>query len=262
VPVGRVTDLLIRIEQVGKSFEVPVQYEIDLTRLTSDAGTFVNLEDPAVLRQQIADGLRAQLQLESLVTGQLYVELSYRSEPDPPELSQTPTLYPEIPTNPSLLAAFGTQAGSVVGDILSILFEVNEMLEAVNMTEINESVVASAQAVERLVSSPEITAALASVPDMSAQFTGTMAEMQRLVESLGEKVEQTDVQAMNDELVLTLQSMRQAMEETRGLISTDSGLGYQLEGAMSGLSDAAAALRALVLSLERNPDMLIRGKQP
>lgn len=262
VPVGRVTDLLIQIELQDKSFEVPVQYDVDLTRLTSEAGSFVNLDDPAVLRQQIADGLRAQLQLESLVTGQLYVELSYREDAEPAELEVTATLYPEIPTNPSLLAAFGTQAGSVVGDVLSILFQVNEMLQAVDMAEINESVVASAHAVERLVSAPEITGALAGVPDMSAQLTATMAEMQRLIERMSTKVDQTDVQAMNDELVLTLQSMRQAMDDTRGLISTDSGLGYQLDGAMSGLTDAAAALRALVLAIERNPDMLIRGKQP
>ena len=59
VPVGRVTDLLIQIELTDKTFEVPVKYEIDLDRLTSRSGTFVDLEDASVLQQQIADGLRA-----------------------------------------------------------------------------------------------------------------------------------------------------------------------------------------------------------
>jgi hypothetical protein len=35
-----------------------------------------------------------------------------------------------------------------------------------------------------------------------------------------------------------------------------------MNGAMGSLNDAAEALRALVLALDRNPDMLIRGKQP
>ncbi|MCA1791904.1 MAG: MlaD family protein, partial [Thioalkalivibrio sp.] len=69
VPVGQVTNLLIQIEPVDKTFEVPVQYDIDLTLLTSAGGTFVQLDDATVLQQQISDGLRAQLQMESLVTG-------------------------------------------------------------------------------------------------------------------------------------------------------------------------------------------------
>lgn len=264
VPVGQVTDLLIQIELVDKTFQVPVQYDVDLTRLTSEAGTFVDLEDPSVLRQQVTDGLRAQLQIESIVTGQLYVELTYNADATPPELDGKQTAYPEIPTSPSLLAAFGTQAGSLVGDVLTILFRVNEMLEEVNMIEINRSVVASARAVEQLASSPEIETALAGVPGMNAQLTQTMAEIQRLMERLGETIEpfRTNLEGTNAELVLTLQTMRAAMEETRGLINTDSGIGYQMDGAMGSLNDAAEALRALVLSLDRNPDMLIRGKRP
>jgi paraquat-inducible protein B len=83
-----VTGLLIQIDERDKTFQVPVQYEIDLTRLTTQLGTFVDLADTAVLHQQIADGLRAQLQTESIVTGQLYIELSYRADAAPPELER------------------------------------------------------------------------------------------------------------------------------------------------------------------------------
>ncbi|MEX2401603.1 MAG: MlaD family protein [Rhodothermales bacterium] len=263
VPVGSVTDLLIRIELTDKTFEVPVQYEIDLTRLTSRAGTFVDLSDEAVLRQQIDDGLRAQLQMESIVTGQLYVELTYRVDPAPPEFSQETTAFAEIPTTPSLLAAFGTQAGSLVGDAMRILFRVNEMLEEIDMQSLNASVVASAQSVERLAESPEILAAFEEVPEMTAQFNKTMAEMERLADRLGGAIEplQGQVDSTNAEVILTLQSMRRAMEATQGLISTDSGVGYRMEEAFSSLKEAADALRTLTLSLERNPDMLLRGKK-
>jgi hypothetical protein len=46
------------------------------------------------------------------------------------------------------------------------------------------------------------------------------------------------------------------------MFTPDSGIGYQMEGAMVSLQTAADALRALALSLERNPDMLLRGKKP
>ncbi|MEX2467267.1 MAG: MlaD family protein [Gemmatimonadota bacterium] len=264
VPVGQVTNLLIQIELVDKTFEVPVQYDIDLTRLTSAGGTFVQLDDTEVLRQQIADGLRAQLQMESIVTGQLYVELTYREAAAPAALPRAQTVYPEIPTVPSMLAAFGTQAGSLVGDVLAILFRVNEILEEVDMAEINETVVASARAVERLADAPELRVALDEVPRIAEQTTSALIEMERMAERLGGIIDplQAQLEDTNEEVVLTLQTMRQALEDTRGFLGPDSGIGYQMEGAMASLKDAADALRALVLSMEQNPDMLIRGRAP
>jgi len=263
VPVGTVTELLIQIDQVDKTFRVPVQYEIDLRRLTTETGEFVHLDEEAVLRQQIADGLRAQLQMESLVTGQLYVELTYRPEAGPPNLEAT-TAHPEIPTTPSLLAAFGTEAGSLVADVLQILFRVNEMLEEVDMQGINQAVVASAQAVERLVGSDELVAAIGEVPEMAAQLARTLGEMERLVERVAGSIDplQSRMETTIDEASLTLQAARQAIEETRGMLTTDSGIGYGLDQALSSLREAAEALRTLALSLERNPDMLIRGPRP
>ena len=263
VPVGRVTDLLIQIDLNDKTFQVPVQYDVDLTRLTSATGSFVDLEDPSVLDQQIRDGLRAQLQMESVVTGQLYIELAYRTDPEVAQAEDRRGRFPEIPTSPSLLAAFGTQAGSLVGDVLRILLRVNEMLEEVNMTELNRSVVASAQAIEDLAGSPEITAALAGVPEMSDQFAGAMSEMRTLAADLGATIDplQSQLTATNEQAVQTLESMQAVIEETRGLLTADSGIGYQMEGALTSLTRAADALRTLVESLERNPDMLIRGRE-
>jgi paraquat-inducible protein B len=264
VPVGRVTDLLIQIGLEDKTFQVPVQYDVDLSRLTVSSGGFVHLNDKSVLQQQIADGLRAQLQMESIVTGQLYIELVYRSDATPPKLARLPTAHPEIPTSPSLLAAFGSRAGSLVSDALKVLFRVNEMLASVNMEEINRSVVASAGAVERLADSQDLRDAFGQVPGMAAQFNSTMTEMQTLMERLDETVKPMagQVAATNNEMVLTLQTLRKAVEDARGLYSTDSGVGYQMEGAMISLKEAADALRTLVQSLDRNPDMLIRGRKP
>jgi paraquat-inducible protein B len=265
VPVGTVTDLLIQIDQDDETFVVPVQYEIDVSELRTPNGTFVDLDDPDVLRQQIADGLRAQLQMESLVTGQLYIELSYREEAEAPAFVARPdSAYPEIPTTRSLLAALGTQAGSVVGDVLQILNRVNEMLEEVDMPQINQAVVASAQAVERLVTSEELNTAIAMVPEMAEQFNVTLDEIDRVVGRLGEAIDplQTQMAGTMEEADLAFQAVQQAMDETRGLMTTDSGVGYRLEEALTSLGQAAEALRVLAISLERNPEMLLRGPNP
>jgi paraquat-inducible protein B len=264
VPVGNVTEILIKIDERDKTFQVPVQYEIDLTRLTTQLGTFVNLEDGAVLRQQIADGLRAQLQMESIVTGQLYIELSYRPGAAPAELETMRTAWPEIPTTPSLLAALGTGAGSLVADILRVLYQINEMLEDIDMPQINAAVMASAEAVERLVDSPAIHAALDQVPGMTAQINQTMADVGRLAERASAVIDplQLQIEGTATEMTAALQALRGTLEESQGLLSTDSGIGYGLQETLASLRDAADALTLLVNSLEQNPDMLVRGRKP
>jgi paraquat-inducible protein B len=264
VPVGTVTRILIQIDERDKTFQVPVEYEIDLTRLTTQLGSFVDLDDDSVLQQQIADGLRAQLQAESLVTGQLYIELSYRTDPAPPELERRPIALPEIPTMPSLMAALGTGAGSLVEDMMRVLFQVNEMLAEVDMPAINSAVVASAQAVERLVDSPEIRDAFEQVPGIASQMNQTMAEVQLLAERAGAAIDplQMQIEGTTNEMVSVLQALRHTLEETHGLLSTDSDLGYGAQQALESLRDAAEAIRLLANSLEQNPDMLLRGRKP
>jgi len=150
-----------------------------------------------------------------------------------------------------------------VSDVLKVLIRVNEMLDSVNVREINRSVVASAAAVERLAGSKELQAAIDGVPEMTAQLTRTMSGIQALTERLDAAVGplQGQMDSTSAELTRTLQTMQQAVEDVRGLLSTDSGVGYQMVGAMASLKEAADAMREFSLSLQRNPDMLIRGRK-
>jgi len=264
VPVGRVTAINIEIDRVDDSFQVPVEYEIDLTRLTTPRGKFVDLSDTLVLRQQIAKGLRAQLQMESFVTGVLYVELSYRSDSTTPKLERRTTKRPEIPISPSLMSAIGGGAGSVLGEVMKIMNKVNGMLGDVNVREVNAAVVQSAQAVQELVSSPELRATLKQMPGATAQLNRTMAEAQKLAARATQAIDpmQSQVAGVSTEAISTLQSLRQTLDETHGLLSADTGPGYELTGALKSLREAADALKLLITSLEQNPDMLLRGKKP
>jgi len=264
VPVGTVTELKIQIDQTNKAFQVPVVYEIDLDRLTTELGAFIHLDDPDVLRRQIADGLRAQLQMESFVTGQLYIELKYRSDAAPPELESRPTAHPEIPTTHSLMAQFGTEAGSLIEDVVKILFRANEMLEEVDMKGINMAVVASARSIENLVDSKELQGAVGELPQITEKLKRTMDDMQVVAERLSAAFEPLpeQMESMNTEALATMQTLREAIEDAQTMLTTDAGIGYQMEQTLGSLRDAAEALRVLAIALERNPDMLIRGKRP
>jgi paraquat-inducible protein B len=262
-PVGRVTEILIQINERDKTFQVPVRYEIDLELLTTQLGTYVHLDQAPVLRRQIADGLRAQLQMESIVTGQLYAELTYRPDAPPPEVQTRPTAYPEIPTTPSILAALGTGAGSLVADVLKVLYQVNQKLEEVDMRGLNAAVVASAQSFERLIESPELTGAIERIPGMTEQISQTMAQLQHLATRAGAAIDplEQQLQGTTSEVALTMQSLRQTLAEVQTLISTDSGVGDGMERALVSFREASEALRDLANALERNPDMLLRGKK-
>nr|BAD81019.1 paraquant-inducible protein B [uncultured bacterium] len=263
-PVGTVSKILIQIDERDKTFQVQVEYEIDIRSLRTQAGTFVDLSQQPVLDRQIADGLRAQLQMESIVSGMLYIELSYRKDAKPPELEPRATRWPEIPTTPSLMAALGTGAGSVVADVVKVLYKVNEMLAAIDMPEINAAVVASAQSVQRLVDAPELRTALREVPGMTAQLNRTMARVDTLASTATAAIDPmaAELKGATKEMHATLQSLRKTIDETQGLLSTDSGLGFGLEAALVNLKDATNALRQLMTALEQNPDMLLRGKKP
>ncbi len=264
VPVGSVTDIMIEINQSDKTFQVPVKFDIDLPRLTTHLGTYVNLADTVVLRQQIQNGLRAQLQMESIVTGLLYIELAYRSDSTPPRLASTSNDFPEIPTSPSLMAALGGGAGSILADVMKILNRVNDMLADVNMEEINRAVVQSANAIEELVNSPEIKVVLRELPGVTEQLNETMAEVERLATRAEAAIDpmQTQITGASTEAISTLQALRKTLDETHGLLSADAGPGYALQGALNSVREAADALRLLITSLEENPDMLLRGKKP
>jgi len=264
VTVGSVKELMIKIDPSDRTATVPVRYEVDVQRLTTGLGTYIALDDPQVLEQQIGAGFRAQLQLESIVTGQLYIELAYRTDASPPSQTRRLADHPEIPTTPSLFAAFGAEGGSLVAQVLEILGQVNDMLEEIDVAEISQAVVASAQAVEELVTSEDLQRAMAEIPDLAASLGRTMEKTEAMVERLGEAIDPLQVQAEGtlEELSRTLQSARMTLEESRGLISSDTGVGYRLEQALTSLAEAAEALRVLAVTLERNPDMLIRGTPP
>ena len=264
VPIGTVTQLEIQIDRRGKTFKVPVAYEIDLKKLQTLRGSFVNLADRAVREEQIADGLRVRLQMESFVTGLLYLELSYDPEAKPAVLEPHVTRYPELPTTPSLMAALGTGAGSVVADVVRVLYQVNTLLSDIDMPEINAAVVQTANAVQRLANAPEIRAALAQLPGVTAQVTRTMVAVERLAITGDSAIGPIAVQAerATTELAGALQALHATLAQTEGLLSTDSGIGFELQGVLASLKEASDALQLLVTTLEQSPDILIRGKKP
>lgn len=264
VPVGVVTSMEIQIDLANDKARVPVIYDIQLQRLLTVRGTYVNLADDRVRAAQIADGLRVQLQMESFVTGQLYLELQYADNAPPAELAGGLSEYPELPTTPSLMASLGTRAGGVVTEVVQVVRRINGLLGDIDMAEINSAVIATARSVQSLAESPDIRRALRGLPAATAQVTRTMQAVEQLAVRADSAVGPLSVQAerATTELADALRALRQTLEQAEGLLSTDSGIGFELQGALSSIREAADALQLLTTTIEHNPDVLLRGKKP
>lgn len=274
VPIGRVADIRLRVDLQNETFQVPVLYEIDLEPVTDTTGATIDLSDPRVLRQQVDRGLRAQLQLESFVTGKLYVELTFVSNPGPPNYAQASPKYPEVPTQLSPLAQLGEEAESLVANLQSfdvstinenlvtLLVKANSKVEQLDMKRINTEVIETITAARDLVESEELRDVMRDVPRLSQQVDTTLADAQRLMETLEGAVRPTteEIEATGRELRETMNALQETMQETNDMMSTDSGIGYRMEESLTKLSEAAEAIRGIAVSLERNPGMFIRGK--
>ncbi len=275
VPIGEVTDIRLRVDLQNETFQVPVQYAINLDPVTDTTGAPLNLDNPTLLRRQVENGLRAQLQLESIVTGKLYVELTYVSDPDSVLYARARTPHLEIPSELSPLAKLGEGASGLVTDLrqfdvtqinenlVTFLVNANEKLEQIDAEEINRSALATIESIREVVESEDVRTALQDMPEATEQLRTTISDAQSLIRRLDKGVDPTadELKQTSKELRATLRQMQDTMEEVNQTISTDSGVGYQIEEALSNLSDATKALRVLIQSLERNPSMFIRGRE-
>ena len=273
--IGEVTDINLRVDLENETFQVPVQYAINLDPVTDTTGARLNLDDPALLRAQIEDGLRAQLQLESIVTGKLYVELTYVSDPDSAVYAQGPPSRLSIPTELSPLAKLGEGASGLVTNLrqfdvtqinenlVTFLVNANDKLEALDAEAINRSALSTIESVREVVGAKEVRTALQDMPKATERLRATIKDAQALIQRLDRGVEPTadELEKTSRQLRATLKRMRRTMDEVDQTLSPNSGIGYQMNEALSNLSEATEALRVLVQSLERNPSMFLRGRE-
>jgi paraquat-inducible protein B len=263
VPVGNVVNIDVRLDPREMASSAPVRYRIEIRRLQAAGAEFVDLQDEDVLRAHIEGGLRAQLQMESIVTGLLFVNLAYADDAEP----VPPATYAErgvIPTKPSPFVDIEAEARELTSAARRVLDQTSEMLEAFEAHEIGVRLTAAARAIEGLAEAPEIRAALREVPGVAAQLTQTMAEIRLLTERVGTAVDPLGVQvdAVGAEALLALQSLRETIGLLPGAASTDAGLGYRMEEALISMTQAANAIRQLATSIEQDPSMLLRGRAP
>lgn len=268
VKIGTVT----RIRLFARRQQIGVYVNIDPTLLPKGSEVTQRVEG---VEELIKQGLRAQLQTQSLLTGQLLVYLDYFPNA-PIVLTRLDPTVPEIPTVPTTLARLQAR-----------LEEFLNKLEKVNLTEVAAGLTGTLQSVRTLLNSREVKDAIisantalrsanvalesankvmkdfdAKLDTLSGDASATLADAQKLIADTQKVILRLDAQieplsrsfrSAGDSATETLRSVDRAVEG-------DSRLGYEMVRALRDVADAARSLKTLADYLERHPDSLLRGK--
>jgi paraquat-inducible protein B len=192
VKVGSVSDITVVVDREARVVRIPVIFEIEADRLTESGGGQVQLlQDRAGARIAFEQGLRAQLELQSFVTGQLSINLDLHPRtPMKPVGGSTP--YPEFPTIPSTMAALG------------------QSLNDLNVAEMAQDIRRTVQGVERLVNSPESKKILVSAVAALEGTNKLVRTADAKLASLGPALEQTS--AALTETLATIRTLAQHVD--------------------------------------------------
>jgi len=246
VEMGSVSDVRLSLGQRmfdPEDTRIPVIIDIDPERLRAKGGR-VMVMDEAAMRTLVNQGLRAQLNTESFVTGVLYVEIDFFPG-TPATLVQDPSVpYVEIPTLPTTLEQVQHKAAEIITKLGEIDFK-----------KLGQSITDAVDGVNQLVNSPGLTKAVARLDGAVQDVQAAAAEVRALATDV-----RATVKPLGTRLVDTSAQAEATLASVQALVQPGAALPYQLGQTLAELAEAARALRDLAAYLERNPSAIVRGK--
>lgn len=233
VKIGEVTDIRIEADYAKNKYTIPVVAKLDrrgITEVTeSERGV------PLDLSELVDRGLRAQLSLQNLLTGQLYVQVDFESEEEAVFHGDGEMV--EIPTIPTPLEKLEKSLAD---------FDIEGLIKDISSTM---------NAIETLTNSPALKRAIANLDESMASINTLARNMDENMVPVLNNLNKTLVEARQ-----TLDEVRAAAESTEGTLGADSELVYGVQNTLDEVSRAARSVNELADMLERNPESLLQGK--
>ena len=160
VKIGSVKSISIEYNPKTLVFYVPVIIDAQPEKIRLIKGERMPIDE--MLPRLIKRGLRAQLTMGSLITGQLIIELDYYPD-SPVKLVGLDKKYPEIPTIPSTFQA------------------IFDTLKDLPLKETLERLISAVKAFEKILSSPEI-------PEILHSTNLALRDARRLINDVDSRV--------------------------------------------------------------------------
>jgi paraquat-inducible protein B len=256
VRIGQVTRITAVFDPKTLNIAIPVYVEFDPKSLIVSG-----MEDASSMKQfyqpLLEKGLKAQLDIESFITRQLYISVDFFPDKPTTLLGLDPR-YPEIPTIPSLQD------------------QIVQMLQ-----KLPEKIMTVTDGIERLVNS---SAAQESLRDLDGLIRGIATEVKPLMANLNatsDAARRTFAQAektlsmkegpsaeMAASFTETMKKAGASLDQVRSTLGSyqkvaaqSANVGYDLTRTLGDLDAAARSMRSLAEYLERNPEAVLKGKR-
>lgn len=278
VDIGMVKKIELTINPDDLEFFVPVYVEIFKNRISilgeQELEKFDDHEVVDTLVNKM--GLRAQLQLQSLLTGQLFINYDFYPEAPIKKVGLEKKVY-EVPTIPTTLQMLTetleqivedirkANLPEIIGDIAQTAKGANQLMNSPDLQESVKSLNIALKDVQKFVKRADKLADNINgrVDTMADSFESTMDDTRKMVNSINRKVEPlaSDIQ---DALAAVQSSFTEAERLLVGaqkVIAENSKLRYEIMITLESLSDAAASVEELTDYLQRHPESLITGKK-
>jgi len=261
VKIGSVTDINLILNAKDLSAHTSVIAELDPQRWILVGGERGEVKRLALLIQR---GLRAQLQTQSFVTGQLLI--AFDVFPDKPaRYVGLVKEYPEIPTVPTSLEELSkTLQDLPIKNIVTKLdLAIDGIQKLVNSPDTRESIKSISIALnstQKLLQQidKQIGPLIASIQETSEAARDALVEAKETISmSQGAIIE---IASTTKETLEAARSSLNQAERTLDTFSGDSPFVYELNKMLKELSAAARSIRVLAEYLERHPESVLTGK--
>ncbi|MBW2489411.1 MAG: hypothetical protein JRE72_18495, partial [Deltaproteobacteria bacterium] len=267
-----VTDIIVGFDPTKLEVLIPVFFEVDPKKF-QDIGTRVETSEADMHKALISRGMKAQLQMQSLVTGQLLINVDF---------------YPDTPANLIGMERFKDKMEFrewwEIPSVPTPLQELEKALSELNIKEITEDVRKAMNGIAKLASSTELHEGIIVMKDTLMDVQKLARNLDSKLEPLATSIDQTLVEAragigdarklIKEQAPLLVSELKKSAEaattaldhanETLKSIENLSEEGTQLRHEVSAtLTEIAAAsrsVRVLADFIEQHPDALLRGR--
>ena len=278
VDIGEVVKIELTINPDDLEFYVPVYVEIFRNRISILGGKKVEgIADKGVIDDLVKEmGLRAQLQMQSLLTGQLFI--NYDFYPDTPirKVGLEKKVY-EIPTIPTALQMLTDTLEQIVEEIRKVNFKeiveniaqtakgANELMNSADLRESAANLNAALQDMQRFIKKADALAGKVNgrMDTIAESFESTMADTRELVNNIDKRVEpiSSDMENTLAAVQASFEKAENLLVEAQKLISENSKLRREIVMTLESMSDASRSLEELTGYLQRHPESIITGKK-
>jgi paraquat-inducible protein B len=225
VKVGSVTDIQLQFLTDDMQLRIPVFFQLEPHRI-SQVGREVEAKGQ-FLKPLVARGLRAQLEMQSMVTGQLIVQLGFF--PDTPVKLVGDGKIPEVPTVPTTMQA-------VARTVTEALTEIRQLPIAQLIAQLVETV----QGVNTIVHGPEVKELIGNV-NTTAQVAAR--GLQRLDEQIAPEVRDRVIGALDATTALLRDAQQLVRRVDTQVVPLSTGLQKTLDAFRGTMQDSQQLLR-------------------